>query len=228
MYSKLQYISQGESAAAQLKNIQEALDAGCRWIQLRFKNASDEDLKNLAFQVKELCAGHRAKFIINDHPHIAKAVNADGVHLGLSDMPVSEARGIVGLGLLKPPLGVWGPVPAKIIGGTANTLEDILRRVDEGCSYIGLGPFRFTQTKEKLSPILGIEGYEKIMSELVKQNITVPVYAIGGIVPDDIPAIMQTGVYGVAVSGVITTHSDKKLLVDQFNSLLYAAANNSR
>ena len=214
MYSKLQYISQGETAPAQLNYIQQALDAGCRWIQLRFKNASDEELTNIALQVKELCAVHGAIFVINDHPQIVKAVDADGVHLGLSDMPVHKARQILG--------------PDKIIGGTANTLEDILQRVDEGCRYVGLGPFRFTQTKEKLSPILGIDGYKKIMDELVKRNITIPVYAIGGIVLEDTKSIMQTGVYGIAASGAITTHSDKKLLVEQFNSLLYEAANNSR
>lgn len=214
MYSKLQYISQGETATAQLNNIQQALDAGCRWIQLRFKKASEDELKNIAFQVKELCTGYDATFIINDHPHIAKEVNADGVHLGLSDIPVLIAREIFG--------------SDKIIGGTANTLEDIFQRVDEGCSYIGLGPFRFTQTKEKLSPILGIEGYEKIMNELARRNIAIPIYAIGGVTLEDTRAIMQTGVYGVAVSGVITTHSDKKLLVEQFNSLLYETANNSR
>ena len=214
MYSKLQYISQGETGAAQLNNIQQALEAGCPWIQLRFKNASDEELTSIASQVKELCASHGATFIINDHPQIAKAVDADGVHLGLSDMPVPKAREILG--------------PDKIIGGTANTLEDILQRVDEGCRYVGLGPFRFTQTKEKLSPILGIDGYQKIMSELVRRNITISVYAIGGIRIEDTQSIMLTGVYGIAVSGAITTHSDKKLLVEQFNSLLYEAANNSR
>jgi len=226
MYSKLQYISQGETAAAQLNNIQEALDAGCKWVQLRFKNAGIDDIKNLAAKIKELCTIHGATFIINDHPHIAKEVNADGVHLGLTDMPVSEARRI--LGLLKPPSGVWGPAPDKIIGGTANTLDDILQRVSEGCNYVGLGPYRFTQTKEKLSPILGIKGYEEIMNVLLKQNISIPVYAIGGIMLQDIEAIMHTGVYGVAVSGVITTDADKKKLVEQFNTRLYGTTNNSR
>ena len=214
MYSKLQYISQGETASAQLKNIQEALDASCRWIQLRFKNSSIDELKNIARQVRELCTNHGATFIINDHPHLAKETNADGVHLGLSDMLIPDARKIIG--------------SDKIIGGTANTLDDVLQRVDEGCSYIGLGPFRFTPTKEKLSPILGIEGYEEIMNVLMQRNISTPVYAIGGITLADTQAIMQTGVYGIAASGIITHHSDKKQLVEQFNSILYEAANYSR
>ena len=214
MYSKLQYISQGETASAQLKNIQEALGAGCTWIQLRFKNAASDELKNVALKVRELCTGHGATFIINDHPHLAKEINADGVHLGLSDMQVPNAREIIGLD--------------KIIGGTANTLDDVLQRMDEGCSYIGLGPYRFTRTKEKLSPILGVKGYEEIMNVLMQRNISTPVYAIGGITLEDTRSIMQTSVYGIAVSGIITHHSDKKQLVEQFNSILYETANNSR
>jgi thiamine-phosphate pyrophosphorylase len=214
MFNKLQYISQGSTAIAQLYKIQEALNAGCQWIQLRYKNATTIEVMALAEQVKRLCSDHAATFIINDNPHIANAVDADGVHLGLTDISVVEARRIVGSN--------------KIIGGTANTLEDVLLRVEEGCNYIGLGPLRFTTTKEKLSPILGLKGYEEIIEALLIRHITIPVYAIGGIVLEDIQAIMKTGVYGVAVSGIITNNPDKKLLIQQFNTLLYESVNHSR
>ena len=213
MFSKLQYISQGKTAEAQLHNIQQALDAGCGWIQLRFKNADANALTTLAKRVKTLCTEHEATFIINDHPHIAKETDADGVHVGLNDMPVSDAKKIVG---------------DKIIGGTANTLQDVLQRVAEGCSYIGLGPFRFTETKEKLSPILGLTGFKNIMDELARREIQIPVYAIGGILLDDIVPLLQTGIYGVAVSGLITNHSEKKLLLEKFNNVLYEAVNHIR
>ncbi len=213
MFSKLQYISQGVTAQQQLYNIQQALDAGCNWIQLRFKNATTDEIMALAEQVKRHCTEYAATFIINDHPHIARAINADGVHLGLNDMNITAAKNIA--------------EDNKIIGGTANTLEQVLQRVEEGGSYIGLGPFRFTTTKEKLSPIVGLQGYKKIMDELAERQIQMPVYAIGGIVLEDIAAIMQTGVYGVAVAGVITNHSDKKLLVQQFNTFLYETVNHS-
>jgi thiamine-phosphate pyrophosphorylase len=202
MFSKLQFISQGATDKEQLHHIHEALDAGCEWVQLRFKNASPEDITALAEKVKELCTRYEATFIINDHPAIAKQVDADGVHLGLEDMSVGAARKIVG---------------DKIIGGTANTLSHVLQRVDEGCSYIGLGPFRFTATKEKLSPILGLEGYKIIMDELMERNINIPVYAIGGILLDDILPIMKSGVYGVAVSGAFTNHPNKKELIEEIN-----------
>ena len=214
MFSKLQYISQGATASEQLNNIQQALDAGCNWIQLRFKNATTDDITALAKQVKKICTHYTATFIINDHPHITLAVDADGVNLGLSDLSVSEAKKIVGTD--------------KIIGGTANTLEHVLQRVEEGSNYIGLGPLRFTTTKEKLSPVLGLQGYKNIIDELAALQIQIPVYAIGGIVLEDIEAIMQTGVYGVAVSGIITHHPDKKLLMQQLNTFLYETVNHSR
>lgn len=214
MFPKLQYISQGNTAAEQLHNIKEALNGGCAWIQLRFKNASDETVIAVAEKVKELCIAYKATFIVNDHPSIAKAVDADGVHLGLQDMPVAEARKIIG--------------SEKIIGGTANTFEDVVQRCNEGCSYVGAGPFRFTTTKEKLSPVLGTAGYASIISKMEKQEIEIPVYAIGGILPDDIEPIMQTGVYGIAVAGVITHHPDKKQIVHAIKSLVYAKAYDSR
>ncbi|MEW6468511.1 MAG: thiamine phosphate synthase [Bacteroidota bacterium] len=209
MYSRLQYISQGGTAAEQEINIRQALDAGCGWIQLRFKGACERELTFLAEKVKALCAHYQATFIVNDHPAIAAKVEADGTHLGLSDMKIAEARALLG---------------GKIIGGTANTTEDALRRAAEGCDYIGLGPFRFTATKEKLSPVLGPEGYRRIMGELGRGNVTVPVYAIGGIRAADVKAIMETGVYGIAVSGAITGHANKKELIKELNKYLYEYA----
>ena len=213
MFSKLQYLSQGETSAAQLQNINAALDAGYKWIQLRYKNGTPEEISELAIQVKKSCAEQGAIFIINDHPQIAKAVDADGVHLGLTDMAITEAKNIVG--------------EHKIIGGTANTIQDILQRVEEGCSYVGLGPLRFTPTKIKLSPILSLAGYQSILDELRERQISIPIYAIGGIVMDDITALLQTGIYGIATSGLITHHPDKKLLLQQFNSLLHDTVNHS-
>ncbi|MFZ6012069.1 MAG: thiamine phosphate synthase [Bacteroidota bacterium] len=214
MFSKLQYISQGITAHEQHVNIQSALDAGCNWIQLRFKNPEPKVLMPLAAQIRNLCDSYSAILIINDHPVVAHEVDAHGVHLGLNDMKITDAKKIVGAN--------------KIIGGTANTLDDVMRRHEEGCSYIGLGPFRFTRTKEKLSPVLGLNGIWKIMSELVARKIEIPVYAIGGIVLEDAKAILQTGVWGIAVSGVITQSADRKKLVFQFNSLLYEAVDNSQ
>ena len=197
MLKKIQYISQGDSPEQQLANISKALNAGCKWIQLRYKNKSIEEVRTLAKMVQKICRAYDATFIINDHVQVASEINADGVHLGVDDISVMEAKAVL---------------KNKIIGGTANTLEDVLQRVNEKCDYIGLGPFRFTATKEKLSPILGIEGYQEILKELKNRNIDIPIYAIGGIEIEDFEKLEQAGVYGVAVSGLITHHKNPEIL----------------
>jgi len=204
MYNKLQYISQGQTLNEQLYNIHKALDNGCDWIQLRFKNADTADLFKLAETVKILCDEYLANLIINDDVNLAQHLDADGVHLGLNDMKVIEARELLG--------------NDKIIGGTANTFEEVLQRTNENCDYVGLGPFRFTETKSNLSPILGLEGYQNIIKKLQKQNIKIPVYAIGGIELDDIESLMSVGIHGIAVSGLITKQPE---IITPLNEKLY-------
>src|SRR6187402_2436619 len=203
MYNKLQYISQGESVEEQLYNIHQALDNGCDWIQMRFKHQKPKKAMALAEAIKFLCEEYLANFIINDNVHLAKQINADGVHLGLSDMGVPEARAILG--------------KTKIIGATANTFEDIVRQVNNGCDYIGLGPFQHTKTKTKLSPLLGLDGYRSIITKMEESQIEIPVYAIGGIILGDVNPLMKTGIHGIAVSGIITKSDDKQELITQLN-----------
>ena len=207
MYNKLQYISQGDTIEEQLSNIRKALDSVCKWIQLRFKTQNSLDLFNLAESAKLLCHVYKATFIINDNVHLAQQLNADGVHLGLSDMNISAARIILG--------------DTKIIGGTANTFEHVVQRAAEKCDYIGLGPFQFTTTKEKLSPILGLEGYRSIMEKMKVEKIQIPIYAIGGITLKNVESIMETGVHGIAVSGVVTQSENPSELITQLNEKLY-------
>lgn len=208
MYNKLQYISQGETIEQQLYNIHQALDAGCNWVQMRFKNQTAKDTFTLAEAVKPLCEEYLANFIINDDLHLAEQIAADGVHLGLTDTKIDEARAILGT--------------TKIIGGTANTFEDIENHIKNGCDYIGLGPFRFTNTKEKLSPILGLAGYFDILEKLKKNKLQIPVYAIGGITLRDVGPLLETGIHGIAVSGIITESDEKEKLIQQLNEKLYA------
>lgn len=204
MLSKLQYISQGNTLQEQEQNIKQALDNGADWIQVRWKNSSEKEMKLLCEKVRKWCIEKKSVCIINDSISIAKEIDADGVHLGLHDDSISKAKEILGKG--------------KIIGGTANTLEDVIQRTNEGCDYIGLGPFRFTTTKEKLSPILGIEGYKSIVHQLELKNIqTPPIYAIGGIDYSDIETIIEAGIYGVALSGVITKNPE---IILQIKNLL--------
>lgn len=189
---KLQYISQGQTRQEQEQNIRTALDNGIQWVQVRWKNASRKELNELCIVSKKLCSEYQAACIINDHVQIAKEIDADGVHLGLDDLSIDSAREILGNN--------------SMIGGTANTLSDVIKRIDEQCDYIGLGPLRFTATKEKLSPVLGFEGYRNIINNLKEKSTTIPkIFAIGGVVLEDIGLLQQIGIYGVAVSGQITS-----------------------
>lgn len=208
MYNKLQYISQGETINEQLRNIHQTLDSGCQWIQMRFKNQTAAAAFSLAEAVKPLCEEYQATFIVNDNLYLTKEIDADGVHLGLTDTKIDEARAFLGT--------------TKIIGGTANTFEDIDNHVKNGADYIGLGPFRFTMTKEKLSPILGLSGYFDILQKMKKNKIEIPVYAIGGITLKDVNPLMETGIHGIAVSGIITESLEKEKLIQQLNEKLYA------
>lgn len=167
----------------------QALKGGCRWIQLRMKDAAEAEVEAEGRKLRALCDAYGAKLILDDLVGLVKTVGADGVHLGKQDMPVGEARALLG--------------PGVIIGATANSFEDIERAVAAGADYIGLGPYRFTTTKERLSPTLGLEGYRRIMERMREAGITVPVVAIGGILVDDVAALIEAGVSGVAVSGAI-------------------------
>lgn len=186
----LQFISDATNTMSHLDAIAAALQGGCRWIQLRMKEATDEEVRDVASQALDLCRKYNAVFIIDDRTDIAKEVGADGVHLGKNDMPLKEARRIL-------------PENA-IIGGTANTIDDIRQLWIDGADYIGCGPFRFTTTKKNLAPVIGLDGYRKIYSAMNAEGISLPVVAIGGITKDDVADIMQTGMNGIAVSGTVT------------------------
>lgn len=185
----LQYISHFTQQISYAEGIRMALEGGCRWIQLRMKDAPAEEIIACAEEVIPLCRRYEAKFLLDDHVELVRQLGADGVHLGKNDMPVDEARKILG--------------PDIIIGGTANTIEDIIRLHKQGADYIGCGPFRFTTTKKNLSPILGLDGYKSIVLKMKELGIDLPIVAIGGITVEDIPAVMRTGVSGIALSGAI-------------------------
>ena len=185
----VQFITHYTERYSHLDSVRIALEGGCQWIQLRMKEGSPEDILPIAKEAMNLCRKYDATFIIDDYVELTKQIEADGVHLGKNDMPITEARKTLGKDF--------------IIGGTANTFEDIQMLYKAGADYIGCGPFRFTTTKKNLSPILGLEGYQQIISQMKENNISLPLIAIGGITKKDIPSLMQTGINGIALSGSI-------------------------
>ncbi|MBU2949669.1 thiamine phosphate synthase [Tamlana agarivorans] len=200
MIPKLHYISQGETPKAHIENIQKACQSGAELVQLRLKNYSEKKILKAAQEAREITAHYQTRLIINDHYKIAKEVKADGVHLGKSDTCPSIARKA---------LYSW-----QIVGGTANTLKDCENLINKKVDYIGLGPFRFTETKDNLSPVLGLKGYEAIIESLKTET---PIIAIGGLTTDDIPELLTAGIYGIAVSGAITKNFNN---INVFKQLL--------
>lgn len=199
MIEQLQFISQESSRISHLESIRTACKAGVKWVQLRVKDQKPDEVLKIALEAREICNTYGAKLVINDHPAIAVKVAADGVHLGKLDMPVEEARKIVG---------------DMVLGATANTFDDIEGHARSGADYVGLGPYRFTATKKILSPILGLEGYQAILERCQAHQIHIPVVAIGGITVADIAGLRKVGLHGIAVSSLIAQSNDQPQIVE--------------
>jgi thiamine-phosphate pyrophosphorylase len=154
------------------------------------KGVHETILEQTAIAIQHMCREYGATFIIDDNVLLAQRISADGVHLGKDDMPIAEAREILG--------------SDYIIGATVNSFDDILYHL-KCCApdYFGCGPYRFTTTKERLAPTLGVEGYKEIVSKMREQRIDIPLVAIGGITKSDIPQLLACGVDGIALSGSI-------------------------
>ena len=188
--SRLQFITHYTEKYSYVDSARIALEGGCRWIQLRMKDADASTLEETALIVQRMCKDYGATFIIDDHVSLVKKIKADGVHLGKNDMPIAEARQLLG--------------DSFIIGGTVNSLEDVLATCQLATpDYFGCGPFRFTSTKKNLAPILGHEGYRNIIQGMKEAGIHIPLVAIGGIGKEDIPELLESGVHGIALSGSI-------------------------
>ena len=186
----MQFITHYTEKYSYIDSARIALEGGCRWIQLRMKDADASTLEETALIVQKMCKDYGATFIIDDHVLLTKKIKADGVHLGKNDMPIAEARRLLG--------------DSFIIGGTVNSLDDVRATLQSATpDYFGCGPFRFTSTKKNLAPILGHEGYRNIIREMKEGGIRIPLVAIGGIRKEDIPELMADGVHGIALSSSI-------------------------
>lgn len=187
---RLQFITHYNERYSYEDSAKIALEGGCRWIQLRIKDAEEKFLEQMALRVQSMCREYGATFIIDDNVLLAKKIGADGVHLGKNDMSVAQARQILG--------------EKFIIGGTVNSFEDILYHLKNGTpDYFGCGPFRFTSTKKNLAPVLGFEGYRNIVLKMREKGVDMPLVAIGGITKEDIPQLLECGINGIALSGSI-------------------------
>lgn len=190
----LQFITNTKSKTPVIDQVFAVIEGGCRWVQIRMKDASEEEISKVVEAVKPKCIETGTFLLLNDRVELAKSLNVGGVHLGKEDMPVSKARMILGA--------------AAVIGVTANTLADIMAVSQLDIDYYGIGPFTTTSTKENLAPVLGLEGIRKICFEMEEKGILIPHVAIGGITLDDVLPLLEAGVNGIAVSGAIANATD--------------------
>lgn len=202
----LQYITNTKSPVSVVDQVKAVLEGGCRWIQVRMKEASDEEISKVIEQIKPMCLEKEAFLILNDRVELAKTLDVGGVHLGKTDMLPSKARLVLG--------------PAAVIGVTANTIDDVKAVRSLDVDYIGIGPFRFTETKENLSPVLGLEGIREIDRQMQELEINMAHVAVGGIKKEDVVPLMEAGVNGIAVSGAIAFADDIKKETEEFIKLL--------
>ncbi len=193
----LQFITNESDKYSIAEEVQMAIEGGCRWIQLRMKDATDEEVRETALELIPMCKETDTFLIIDDRVNVVNDLKVSGVHLGKDDMDPLEARELLG--------------PHAIIGITANTAADIIKYKGKDIDYVGVGPFRFTTTKKNLAPELGLDGYKAIVNEVRAAGIELPLVAIGGITIDDIEPLMATGIQGIAMSGAIIKASDPML-----------------
>lgn len=192
---QLQFITHYNHRFNYVDSARIALEGGCRWVQLRMKGVDEAILEQNAIVIQQMCREYGATFIIDDNVALTKRIGADGVHLGKGDMPICEARKILG--------------DEYIIGGTVNSFDDILHAIKHSApDYFGCGPYRYTSTKQNLAPILGINGYKEIIHQMRVIGIDIPLIAIGGIGREDIPHILECGVHGIALSGSVLNADD--------------------
>jgi thiamine-phosphate pyrophosphorylase len=163
--------------------VSSALDAGIRWVQYRDKTSSRREIFDNSKSLREMTARHNAVLIINDHADIAEAAGADGVHLGQEDLPLKEARRVMGQG--------------KIIGISTHSLEEAVAASYAGADYIGFGPVFETNTKEAGRP----KGLSMLTA--VRRRVGVPVVAIGGINAGNGAGVFEAGADAVAVASAL-------------------------
>ena len=168
---------------------EELLRAGVSCVQLREKNASDEEILQEAALLKEICERYNVPLIINDRPDLAQKANASGVHVGLSDMGIQKARQLLG--------------PDYIIGGSAHNVDEALAAESAGADYIGCGAVFGSTTKTNVSQ-LPVETLKAIC-----KAVKIPVVAIGGITHDNLPLLTGSGISGAAVISALYAPDNK-------------------
>ena len=176
--------------------LEQALDGGVKAIQLREKDLDGKELFELGEKTRQLCNRYDARLLINERIDVALAVEADGVQLGKTSIPIETARILLG--------------PRKLIGASIHSLTEAEKAERSGADFILFGPVYFTPSKAAYGPPQGLLALKEVV-----EKISLPVYAIGGIKPENIEATKRTGVRGIALISAIVSSDNPKAAAER-------------
>lgn len=198
---KIMFITPNKTKEEIIKECNIVLQEGIKFIQLRMKEASNDEILEVAKQIRPVCDKHCAILTVDDKIELLKSNLFDGVHLGKNDMPIKQAKQIT--------------QNKYLLGATCNTIQDVQKAIENGADYLGIGPYKYTTTKQNLAPILGLEGYQDIIKNMRDKNLNIPFYAIGGITLEDLLPLKEIGIFGIALSGAISTATNKQSIIKE-------------
>jgi thiamine-phosphate pyrophosphorylase len=191
---KLHFITHDIPQHSHTEQTQIACEAGAKWIQYRCLSKADDELLIDINAIAEICDDWGATLIVTNHIHLKGKADIQGFHIEDMDADFIALRNLLG--------------EEYTLGGSSNTVENLIRLANEGADYAGFGPFKVTTTKPNNSPLLGIKGYADAIEGIKKTNVDLPILAVGGVTLTDIPQLLATGIYGIAASSAINQADD--------------------
>lgn len=193
---RLHFITHDIDQLTHIEQADIACQAGAKWIQYRCLTKGDDELLKDINAIAEICDDWGATLIVTDHVHLNGKADIQGFHIEDMDADFISLRAQLG--------------EAITIGGSANTVNGLIRLAKEGADYAGFGPFTHTDTKPNNAPHLGVTGYIQAVQALKDFNIELPFLAVGGVTPEDVEALMDTGIFGIAASSAINQADDMR------------------
>lgn len=191
---KLHYITHDIANFSHVEQAQLACEAGAKWIQYRCLSKADTELLEEIKAIAEICDDWGTTLIVTNHINLNGKADIQGFHIEDMDADFIALRKLVGID--------------RTLGGSANSIDGLLRLAKEGADYACFGPFAISETKPNNYPIVTLEDYKKATDRLNEQGINLPILAVGGITLYDVEALMQTNIHGIAVAGAINNADD--------------------
>ena len=199
---KLHFITHDIPQHTHINQVQLACEAGAKWIQYRCLSKIDEELLADINTISEICDDWGATLIVTDHIHLKGKADIQGFHIEDMNADFIALRKKIG--------------EEYTLGGSANTVENLIRLAKEGADYAGFGPFKLTNTKPNNSPLLGVKGYTDAVEKLISENVDLPILAVGGVTLHDVELLLATGIYGIAASSAINLAEDMRTTYKDF------------